>query len=205
MRALPARDGLHVPLDLDDIAALFARHGHIAYAGEPVTQQEHALQSAWLAQRDGADVALVTAALLHDIGHLLASERGSVPGGSPTEHGIDDRHQSAALPLLRRRFGPAVLGPIALHVEAKRYLCVTRPGYAARLSADSVRSLALQGGAFDAQQATRFAARRWAADAVRLRLWDDAAKVDGLQTPPLEHFLAVAARATRQGAGFSAA
>jgi len=38
-------------------------------------------------------------------------------------------------------------------------------------------------------------ARPGARAALRLRRWDDAAKVGGLRTPPLAHFLAVAARA----------
>ena len=58
-------------LSLADIADLFARRGHEQYAGEPVTQLEHALQTAHLAQQAGADDELVTACLLHDLGHLL--------------------------------------------------------------------------------------------------------------------------------------
>jgi predicted HD phosphohydrolase len=79
-------------------------------------------------------------------------------------------------------------------VDAKRYLCATRPGYAAKLSPDSVRSLALQGGAMDAAAAQRFALHPWSGDAVRLRLWDEEAKVAGLKTPPLTHFLETASR-----------
>lgn len=180
-------------LDLQDIARLYYERGGVAYAGEPVSQAEHALQCAWLAEQAGADDELVAAALLHDLGHLLVIEHSTLTR-SPTELGIDDRHQFIALPLLRGVFGPAVLEPIRLHVDAKRYLCATRPDYLAGLSADSRRSLALQGGVYDDAQARRFAAQPWAADAVRLRLWDDAAKVAGLETPPLAHFMAVAAR-----------
>jgi predicted HD phosphohydrolase len=113
---------------------------------------------------------------------------------SPTELGIDDRHQHIAMPLLRGAFGAEVREPIRLHVDAKRYLCATRPDYFSQLSPDSVRSLALQGGVMDAQTAQRFADQRWAGDAVRLRLWDDEAKVAGLETPTLRHFLETAAR-----------
>ena len=180
-------------LDLAEIARLFAERGGVAYAGEPVSQTEHALQCAWLAERAAAGDALVTAALLHDLGHLLIAEH-QTPWQSPTELGIDDRHQYIALPLLRGAFGVEVREPIRLHVDAKRYLCATRPGYFSRLSPDSVRSLALQGGVMDAEGAEHFAALRWAGDAVRLRLWDDQAKAAGLETPPLAHFLAVAAR-----------
>jgi predicted HD phosphohydrolase len=87
-----------------------------------------------------------------------------------------------------------VLGAIQLHVDAKRYLCATRPGYHAALSADSRRSLVLQGGVFDAAQAAAFAARPGAGEAVRVRLWDDLAKSADASTPSLGHFLARARR-----------
>jgi predicted HD phosphohydrolase len=135
-----------VTLALADIEALFARRGAEQYSGEPVTQLEHALQCATLAEAEGADDELVTAALLHDIGHLTQDL-----GDSPTLRGIDDRHQHAALPRLKGLFSARVLGAIGLHVDAKRYLCATRPGYHAALSDDSKRSLVLQGGAFDGQ------------------------------------------------------
>jgi phosphonate degradation associated HDIG domain protein len=176
-------------LTLPDIEALFARRGGEMYAGEPVTQLEHALQTAALAEAEGADDPLVTAALLHDLGHLLHDL-----GNTPTLRGVDDLHQYAALPFLRGLFGAAVLDAIKLHVDAKRWLCATRPEYFGALSADSRRSLALQGGVFDAAQAAAFIGQPGAADAVRLRLWDDRAKTAGAATPALQHFLARAQR-----------
>src|SRR5436190_18519204 len=135
-------------LNLNDIELLFARLGAEQYSGEPVTQLEHALQTAHLAEQSGADDALVTACLLHDLGHLLNPQ-----GDTPTLRGIDDTHQYFALPFLRGLFPAAVLDAIKLHVDAKRYLCQANPGYLARLSIDSKRSLALQGGVFSADQA----------------------------------------------------
>jgi phosphonate degradation associated HDIG domain protein len=171
-------------LSLDDIATLFARHGSAQYSGEPVTQLEHALQTAHFAEQSEASDALVTACLLHDLGHLLNEQ-----GDTPTLRGIDDTHQYFALPFLRGLFPDAVLDAIKLHVDAKRYLCHADQGYHEKLSADSRRSLALQGGVFDAGQAAAFLALPGAHDAVQLRLWDDLAKQADLATPPLVHFL----------------
>ncbi|MCU0950355.1 MAG: HD domain-containing protein, partial [Burkholderiaceae bacterium] len=140
---------------LTEIERLFADKGDRAYAGEPVSQREHALQTAQLAEAAGAPPALVTAALLHDLGHLLNDQGTPENNFTPTLHGIDDRHELVAMPRLRALFGEAVLAPIRLHVQAKRYLCARGDGvltgaqYLASLSADSVRSLALQGGVFD--------------------------------------------------------
>jgi phosphonate degradation associated HDIG domain protein len=171
-------------ISIEDIADAFERRGGEQYAGEPVTQLEHALQSAAIGEAEGASDELVTAALLHDLGHLLHDL-----GETPTLRGLDDVHQYRALPFLRGLFSDAVLVPIRLHVDAKRYLCAARPDYYAGLSDDSRRSLQLQGGIFKPAEAARFIEQPGASDAVRLRLWDDSAKVQGLFTPSLQHFL----------------
>lgn len=178
---------------LDRIATLFATLGQRAYSGEPVSQLEHALQSAMFAQADGAAEPLVAAALLHDIGHLVNDE-----GDTPSERGIDDLHQFHGAHFLRALFGREVLEPIRLHVQAKRYLCAVRPGYLAALSPDSQRSLVLQGGPFDAASAEAFSQTAFAGDAVRLRLWDDAAKVAGLATPTFSSLRPLLARCAKQ-------
>lgn len=178
---------------LAHIDALFAALGARAYSGEPVTQLEHALQCARLAQAEGASEPLVAAALLHDIGHLVND-----CGDTPTAQGIDDLHQFHGARWLRALFGREVTEPVRLHVAAKRWLCATRPGYLEALSADSQRSLALQGGPFDTAEAEAFSQTPFAADAVRLRLWDDAAKVAGLPTPTLADYRPLLARCAMQ-------
>ena len=179
-------------ISISDICTLFARKGGREYEGEGVTQLEHALQTAAQAEAEGAPPALVTAALLHDLGHLLNDQ-----GETPTLRGVDDLHQFAALPFLRGVYGDDVLQPIRLHVDAKRYLCATRAGYYDALSADSKRSLVLQGGVYDDAAAAAFIAQPHAEDAVRVRLWDDLAKVPGALTPPLAHFVAALEAAQR--------
>ena len=179
-------------LSLNDIELLFARFGAEQYSGEPVTQLEHALQTAHLAEQSGADDALVSAYLLHDLGHLLNQQ-----GDTPTLRGIDDTHQYFALPFLRGLFPAAVLDAIRLHVDAKRYLCQANAAYHAKLSNDSKRSLALQGGVFSTAQAAAFLGQSGARDAVLLRQWDDLAKQAELATPSLAHFLGRAACCAR--------
>jgi phosphonate degradation associated HDIG domain protein len=176
-------------LALADIERLFRDHGHIEYSGEGVSQLEHALQTAQLAEGGRAAPELVTAALLHDLGHLL-----NLQGETPTERGIDDRHQYFAIPFLRSLFPPAVIEAIRLHVDAKRALCALEPEYYEHLSGDSKRSLTLQGGVFSREDLQAFLARPHAEDAMRVRRWDDAAKLPGAATPPLSHYLEIAAR-----------
>lgn len=182
-------------ISIEDIEQLFAERGGEQYSGEPVTQLEHALQCANLAELDDADDEMVTAALLHDLGHLLHDL-----GATPTLQGVDDIHQFRALPFLRGTFDTRVLDAIRLHVDAKRYLCAMREGYFDALSDDSKRSLGLQGGVFSEGQAEAFISQPGAPAAVQLRLWDDAAKLAGAPTPPLAHFLARARRCVLQAA-----
>jgi phosphonate degradation associated HDIG domain protein len=171
-------------LTLADIRHLFDTYGAIAYSGEPVTQLQHALQTAALAEEAGADETLVGAALLHDLGHLL-----NLQGETPSERGINDLHQYFALPFLRPLFSDAVLEPIRLHVDAKRCLCAIDADYFAKLSADSVRSLQLQGGIFSAEDADNFMRKPFADDALSLRRWDDLAKQPERATPTLDHYI----------------
>ena len=176
-------------LAIEEIGALFREHGHIEYSGEGVSQLEHCLQAAWLAEQAAAPMELVTAAFLHDLGHLLNPQ-----GDTPSARGVDDQHQYYAIPFLRPLFPAAVIEPIRLHVDAKRALCAVDGAYHDQLSEDSKRSLKLQGGVFSPDEAKAFLARPHAEDAMRVRRWDDAAKVPGQSTPPLEHYLEIAAR-----------
>ena len=183
----------HQPTTVE-ILRLFEERGNSEYGGEAVTQEEHALQAAFFAEREGATAALITAALLHDVGHLLHS----LPEDAP-DRGIDDRHEALGERWLADRFGPEVIDPVAMHVEAKRYLCAADPEYLAILSPPSVQSLALQGGAMSPAETRVFESRVYFRDAVRLRQWDDAAKVVGLKTPPLKHFARYIDEACRPG------
>jgi len=164
---------------IEAIVRLYAEKGGGQYGSEAVSQLEHALQCVQLALAEGAGSELAAAAFLHDVGHLVAPRPHSMG------REVDDVHQYLALPFLRGKFGAAVLEPIKLHVDAKRYLCHTEPGYWERLSPASKHSLELQGGVYSEEAAAAFLRQRRAADAVRLRRWDDLAKVPGAPAPDL--------------------
>jgi gamma-butyrobetaine dioxygenase len=127
---------------VDEILALYETRGNAAYLQDLVSQTEHALQAAAHAAQAGATDALIVAALLHDIGHLLPDVGEGASGAS----GLDTRHERRGAAFLGRYFPPEVTRPVSLHVAAKRYLCAVEPGYLAQLSPASVQSLALQGG-----------------------------------------------------------
>lgn len=172
----------HLPETLE-ILRLFEQHGSSQYGKEAVSQAQHALQAAFFAERADSPAALVAAALLHDVGHLLHS----LPDDAP-ERGIDDRHEALAAAWLEQRFGPEVVEPVRLHVAAKRFLVATDPDYLRQLSPPSILSLALQGGPMSPDEVREFESNSFCASAVALRRWDDAAKIPDLVTPSLEHF-----------------
>lgn len=169
------------------LAALFAlleARGSAEYGGEGVTQLQHALQCAALADAAGASAALITAALLHDVGHLAHDL-----GEDATQRGVDDHHEARGAGLLRQAgLSEAVWRPVALHVEAKRWLVANDVGYAAQLSEESQRSLALQGGPMGREESARFLAQLFAQDAIVLRRWDDLAKDPSAEPASLAHW-----------------
>jgi predicted HD phosphohydrolase len=156
---------------VEELFALFDARGH-EHDGEDVTQTAHALQSAALAHRDGATDELVAAALLHDVGHLVADAR---PAGWRVEVD-DDAHDAAGARLLAPLLGARVAGPVALHVTAKRWRCAVDPDYLGTLSATSRATLRAQGGPLGQAARARFEAHPTFRDAVALRQWDDDAK-----------------------------
>lgn len=166
---------METTIDVDRLLEPLRAAGERAYLGEPVTVLEHSLQAAALAQQGGRSVDLIVAALLHDLGWLL--------------HGGPRPHEQRGALHLERYFGPEVVEPVRLHVEAKRYLAAVEPGYRSLLSDASIRTMAVQGGPMAAAEAEAFLEEPFAADAVALRRLDDRAKVPGKNTPPLDHYV----------------
>jgi [1-hydroxy-2-(trimethylamino)ethyl]phosphonate dioxygenase len=178
----------------DEVNDLMRSRGGAAYFGEPVSQLEHALQTACCATQAGSPPELVVAALLHDVGHLLHGLAESV-----AEAGIDTRHETAGYEWILARFGPDVAEPVRDHVAAKRYLCRIEPEYLARLSAASLLSLELQGGPFNDDEARKFETLPHYREAVMLRRWDDEAKVFGLRVPSIEEYRKLLVTASHRG------
>ena len=176
--------------DLPDLVTrlgqLFEQHGGELYGGEAVTQLEHALQAAQLAEQQSRPPEEIVAALLHDVGHLLHDL-----GEDCAVRGIDDVHELAGARWLAGDAGfiEAISEPVRLHVPAKRFLCAIDADYHPMLSAASQLSLSLQGGPFTKDEVAAFRETPYSESAVRLRGWDDLAKQPGLATPSLDHFL----------------
>lgn len=168
---------------IERIFSLYAARGAAAYFGEAVSMTEHGLQAAHFAQLEGERETVVAAALLHDIGHLIATVPDDI-----AEWRVDARHEATGARWLGERFGADVADPVRLHVRAKRYLCATDPMYFSQLSAASVLTLRLQGGPMSTDEIARFEAEPGYRDAIAVRRCDDRGKVAGLATRRLEEY-----------------
>jgi phosphonate degradation associated HDIG domain protein len=170
----------------DEILAIFQEHGSSAYFGESVSMSEHALQAAYFSRTAAAPPALIVAALLHDIGHLIDDVPNDIADWT-----VDAHHEQVGSRWLARRFRPEVSEPVRLHVPAKRYLLATDTEYFAKLSPASVITLTLQGGPMAAHEVAKFETELFYKEAVRVRQWDDQGKVAGLKTPGLSDYRAL--------------
>ena len=177
------------PRDADTaIAALdavFSSAEGMEYLGEDVTMIQHQLQAGALALREGLPDALVVAALLHDVGHMVGQFAGEQDASRALAVEVDAHHDASGARWLAQWFAPAVTEPVRLHVAAKRYLVGSEPRYADRLSAASMHTLRLQGGPMGPDEMAAFEALEHGAAAVQLRRLDEQAKDAETHAPTL--------------------
>lgn len=172
----------------DRLVEALARSSTRVYepGAEPVSQLEHALQCADLAEAAGAGEELVLACLLHDVGRFAADPALIADKSRPGTTAAGARgHHDVGADLIAPWVSERVAFCVRAHADAKRFLCTTEAAYHDLLSPASRRTLVLQGGRMTDAEVAAFRAHPWCADAVALRRWDDEAKVSGKRTTPL--------------------
>lgn len=176
---------------IDEILALYEQHGQSDYIGEPVSQIEHMCQAAAFAEEAGEDDEVILAAFFHDLGHLCehVMDVKQMDG-----YGVVDHEGIGARYLAERGFSEKVTRLVAGHVLAKRYLTFANPNYYDRLSEASKRTLEFQGGRMTAEEAATFEADPLFKTVLRLRTWDERAKMENVPLPSLSHFRAMMER-----------
>ena len=185
---------------VEDLFQMIADSGEADYIGENVTQLEHMCQAAEYAEEQGNDDELVLGALFHDIGHFCA-EYGEEQDMDGLGH---IAHDKVGADYLRNiGFSDKIARLVESHVEAKRYLCAAKPGYYAKLSEASAKTLEFQGGPMSAEEVAKFEADPYFKDIIKVRAWDELAKVENKPLPDLERYKAMAKehlRARKQSA-----
>lgn len=170
---------------VDELAEIFATKGFETFEGDrTVTQTSHGLQTAMIAEQEGATAEMIVAALLHDIGRIINPKDREI-----TDNGGDAKHEEVGQKFLEPHFGPEVTMPIKWHVGAKRYLVATDPSYSKIVSPGSTRSMTGQGGVFEDEEAKTFIQQSFAREGVILRRWDDKAKSPDAITQPFDYFI----------------
>ncbi|RFM26030.1 phosphonate degradation HD-domain oxygenase [Deminuibacter soli] len=167
------------------IMQLFKQHGAADYDGEPVTQSSHMIQCAMQALAEGGDMELVLGAFLHDIGHLLKHEQ---PTEAMGDYGVVNHEGIGAAYLKQHGFSDRICAMVDMHVQAKRYLVATDPGYRAKLSPASLQTLEWQGGPMSDTEAAAFSRHPFFEDIIKVRRWDELAKSTDTVLLPLSHF-----------------
>lgn len=166
---------------MDAVFALYQQHGDADYIGEPVSQLEHMSQAAQLALAEGFEDEVVLAAFFHDIGHICGGAEGDMDGFGAVSH-----ERVGAEYLRRCGFGERMARLVEYHVEAKRYLTLRQPGYYQRLSEASRRTLVFQGGVMSEAEADAFEQDPLCAVSLRMRVWDEEAKLSEVPVMDLE-------------------
>jgi 2-amino-1-hydroxyethylphosphonate dioxygenase (glycine-forming) len=169
----------------DDIINLYRLHGGSEYAGEKVSQLEHMVQAAQLAESGGYDEEVILAAFLHDIGHIAEEATGE---NEMDDYGIKDHEALGAQYLSERGFSPKISKLVASHVQAKRYLTRKDPDYYSQLSEASKRTLEFQGGMMTVEEANTFEKDPLFSEIILMRRWDEQAKIQDKPIPDLNHF-----------------
>src|ERR1700761_5895796 len=158
---------------VDEVFALYAKHGNEDYIGDPVSQLKHVSQVAALAEEEGFEDEVVLAAFFHDIGYLCASigEAGGMAGFGNVDH-----EKLGADYLRDKGFSERIATLVQSHVVAKRYLTYKYPEYYNQLSDAGKATLEFQGGRMSEKEARDFESNPDAELFIRLRYWDDKAK-----------------------------
>lgn len=166
----------------NDIIGLYSRYGGEEYAGEKVTQLQHMVQAAQLAEQQGYEEEVILAAFLHDIGHICVSATGD---NEMDGYGIKDHEEVGAAFLRERGFSEPLISLVVSHVQAKRYLTFSDPAYYAQLSDASKKTLEYQGGPMTAEEAAVFESSPLVKLIIQMRRWDEEAKIEHLPVPDL--------------------
>jgi len=172
-------------LIVDEIFSLYENHGNADYIGEPVSQLEHMCQAAQLAEEEGHDDEVVLAAFFHDIGHLCEF---IMPVELMEGVGVLDHESIGQEYLVKKGFSERIAKLVKSHVEAKRFLTFKFPEYFEKLSDASKLTLQHQGGRMNAEEAEAFEADPMFDIYIKMRTWDDLAKITNKALPDLNRY-----------------
>ena len=174
----------------EKIIKLYEKYGISDYIGESITQTEHALQCAYLAEINSeltnydnfVRECVIVAALMHDIGHLVGLENNEMQMESKTvingaNLGIVGHENIGSNYLKECGMPQLVCELVGSHVFAKRYLCTMDKEYMEKLSDASRETFYMQGGFLTFEETMKFKSSNLQELKILLRKFDDQGKV----------------------------
>lgn len=133
-----------------------------------LTVAKHSLWCAHQAVEAKCDNPMIVAAMFHDIGHCILSGDSEI-----SDYEQDLAHAVVGSNWLARWYPEIVCAPIAMHVDAKRYLTTVDKCYHSRLKGGSWQSFKNQGGYMNHNELKLFRDNKHFKRAIKLRLFDD--------------------------------
>jgi predicted HD phosphohydrolase len=173
---------------IDTLFDLYMQYGQADYIGEPVTQLEHMIQAAKIAEDANHSKEIIVACLCHDIGHFFHKNETMVTSNDNKNWGVKNHEKLASEYLKNLGFNDLVCDLVGNHVNAKRYLVCKHPQYLANLSHASLQTLTFQGGPMNPEEMTAFESSPNFISYLLMRKIDEAAKEQHLKLPDLEHY-----------------
>ena len=156
---------------IDEVFECYERFGESDYIGERVTQLEHATQAAVLAEKHFKnDKEIVLGAFLHDIGHLLNSDK------KMGKYGASSHEKTGADFLRTKGFPEKTTEIVENHILSKRYLIDTDKDYFENLSDASKKTYQFQGGSLTPEEKEKFTKSFLFSCHLKIREFDDLAK-----------------------------
>jgi predicted HD phosphohydrolase len=170
---------------INNIFKLYNDYGSVEYMGQGITHLEHALQTAYFARAQGYDNVVVTAALLHGIGHLIGLKYDFEIMGN---FGIKNYEKIGADWLRQVEMSETTCLLIEKHTQARRFIVTTSPDYYDNLSETSKEILKLKGDLMAEKEIEEFRSNELKQALIVLSIWDEKSKMKNKSVPSLENY-----------------
>ena len=105
-------------MDVAGVFRLYRQFGDADYIGETVSQTQHMVQCALLAEKEGFSEEVILGAFFHDVGHLLGMRDTSL--SRMADLGVKEHEEIGAQYLESLGFPSSVCEIVRGHVSAKR-------------------------------------------------------------------------------------
>jgi 2-amino-1-hydroxyethylphosphonate dioxygenase (glycine-forming) len=171
-------------MNIENLFNLYNKYGKYDYIGEDVSQIEHMIQAAMIAEEEKQSTDVILACFLHDIGHLIGLDTNL----EQTDYGVLNHEFIGSDYLRKLGFKYPIPELVENHVKAKKYLTFKNPDYYNNLSNASKQTLKEQGGPMTKQQAENFENDELFEVSLKMRIYDEKAKIKDMKINSIDYY-----------------